>query len=104
MIAESAIVVFLRNVAAGAWAPVAIAFLLEHIRPFQALQAEIKKWAVLGLFVALPLAATALLRYVPTDVWVELEPFWNALAVGMAGWLASQAAHKWDKQRSNTDD
>ena len=95
----TSVVEFLRNVAAGAWAPVAIAFLLEHVKWFQALQSEARKWVVLGLFVALPLAATALLKYVPAYIWTELEPFWNALAIGFAGWVVSQAAHRWDKQQ-----
>ena len=94
------VVEFLRNVAAGAWAPVAIAFLLEHVVVFQRLQAEVKKWVVLGLFVFLPVAATALLQFVPAEVWGQLEPFWNALAVGFAAWVASQMAHGWDKRRT----
>ena len=98
---QPTIVEFLRNVAAGAWAPVLIAFLLEHVQAFQKLQAEVKKWTVLGLFVVLPLVATALLQFVPAEVWASVEPFWNALALGFAAWVASQAAHKWDKKRSN---
>jgi hypothetical protein len=93
------LVEFLRNVAAGAWAPLVIAFLLEHVQVFQSLQAETKKWTVLGIFLVLPVAASALLQYVPADVWVVLEPFWSALALGFAGWTVSQVAHQWDKRK-----
>jgi len=93
---------FLRNVAAGAWAPVVIAFLLEHVQVFQRLQAEAKKWLVLVLCLAFPLAAQALLQFVPAAVWVQLEPFWNALALGFISWLGTQAAHEYDKRRRGT--
>ena len=90
---------FVRNVAAGAWGPVFVSFLLEHVQAFQNLKAEAKKWMVLGLFVALPLGAQALIQYVPADVWSQLEPFWSALALGFVSWVGSQVAHEWDKRR-----
>ena len=90
---------FLRNVAAGAWGPVVVSFLLEHIAAFQRLSAEAKKWTVLGVFVVLPVAAQALIQYVPPQVWETAQPFWNALALGFAGWAVSQFVHEWDKRR-----
>jgi hypothetical protein len=84
---------FLRNIAAGAWGPVLVSFLLEHIASFQQLQAEAKKWVVLALFVVLPVGAQALLQYVPAEAFAEVEWLWNALALGFAGWLASQGAN-----------
>lgn len=90
---------FILQIGGGGFVSVIIAFLLEHIRPFQELKPEAKKWAVLGLYVFLPLAATAAVQYVPASVWTELEPYWRALALGFLGWLGSQAAHMWDKRR-----
>ena len=88
----------LRGLAAGFWVPTIIAFLLEHIDAFQRLAPDTKKWAVLALFVALPLIATLLIQFVPPDVWMYLEPYWSALALGFVGWLGSQVAHAWDKR------
>ena len=90
---------FLRDGAAGAWAPLLVSFLLEHIRAFQNLRAEAKKWVVLGLFVVAPVVAQALVQYVPATVFAQVEPFWNALALGFVGWVGSQAAHEFDKRR-----
>ena len=94
------LVAFLRNVAAGAWGPVLVSFLLEHIPAFQKLTGEAKKWAVMAIFVVLPVGAQALLQYVPAEVWAQLEPFWNALALGFVSWGGSQIAHWWDKRRA----
>ena len=90
---------FIRNVAAGAWAPLLVAFLLENVTWFQNLSAEAKKWLVPAIFVVLPIVAQLLLQYVPADVWPALEPFWNALAIGFIGYFGSQLAHGWDKRR-----
>lgn len=90
----------LTKLAGGAFIPVIVALLLEHIRPFQALPSETKKWSVLALFVVLPVAAAALLQFVPAEVWSQLEPFWRALAAGFLGWIGSQAAHQWDRRQA----
>lgn len=90
---------FLRDMAAGAWGPVIVAFLLEHIPWFQNLGSETKKWTTLALFVVLPILAQVALQYIPSDVFASLEPFWSALALGFIGWLGSQVAHHWDKRR-----
>ena len=90
---------FLRNIAGGAGIAAIIAFALEHIKAFQSLGAEAKKWVVLALFLVLPLAAQALVQNVPPDVWPLLEPYWSALAFGFVTWIGSQAAHAWDKRR-----
>ena len=91
---------FVRNVAAGAWAPLLVAFLLERVVWFQKLSAEAKKWVVPAIFVVLPILAQVALQFVPADAWALLEPYWNAIALGFVGYVGSQAAHAWDKSRT----
>lgn len=91
---------FLRDVAAGAWGPAIVSFLLEHIPAFQNLASEAKKWTVMAIFVILPVGAQALLQYVPAGIWATLEPFWNAMAIGFASWMGSQLIHKFFKKRA----
>lgn len=90
---------FVLQIAGGGFVAVIIAFALEHIGPFQKLQPEAKKWVVLGFYIVLPLGATAAVQFVPADVWLLLEPYWRALALGFLGWVGSQMAHTWDKGR-----
>lgn len=88
---------FVLKIGGGGFVSVIIAFLLEHIGAFQRLKPEAKKWVVLGIYVVLPLAATAAVQFVPAEVWLLLEPYWQALALGFLGWVGSQVAHNWDK-------
>ena len=93
------LVEFLAMVAGGGFSSVVVAFLLEHWPWFQSLESETKKWIVLAVYVVLPVGATALLQNVPPEFWEVLQPYWNALALGFVGWVGSQIAHAWDKQR-----
>lgn len=88
----------LTRMAAGGVAGVVLSFVLEHVAAFQRVSGETRKWLVLGMFVGLPIAATAALQFVPGAVWVVLEPYWRALALGFVAWVGSQAAHEWDKR------
>jgi len=92
------LVEFLTRVAGGGLAGVIVAFLLEHVKPFQRLDSEAKKWIVLGIHIALPMAAAAALQFVPSETWATLEPYWRALALGFVAWMGSQAAHVYDKR------
>jgi len=89
---------FVRDVAAGAWAPLLISFLLEHVAWFQKLNTEAKKWTVPVIFVVLPVVGQIALQYVPAEVWTALEPFWNSLAMGFVGYVGSQLAHSFQKR------
>jgi hypothetical protein len=91
---------FLTLVAGGGFAGAVVAFALEHIGSFQKLNAEVKKWLVLTLYVVPPLAATALMQFVPASVWTVLEPYWRALAIGFVGWVTSQVVHNWDRMKN----
>lgn len=91
---------FLTLIAGGGFAGVVVSFLLEHIGAFQKLAPEAKKWIVLAIYVVLPLAATALLQFVPPDVLALLEPYWHALAVGFVGWTVSQLVYDREKRRN----
>jgi len=94
------LVEFLTQIATGGFAGVIIAFLLEKIPAFQNLESEIKRWVVLALFLVLPAGSVALLQFVPADVWLVLEPYWRALAIGFLGWASSQIAHAFDKSKT----
>lgn len=96
------LVEFLANLAGGAGVAAIVAFALEHIRGFQRLTGEAKKWVVLAMFLVLPTAAQVLLQTVPAEVWALAEPYWRSFAVGFVGWLGSQVAHAWDKRRRQT--
>jgi hypothetical protein len=90
---------FLEQLASGGVIGVIVAFLLEHVKPFQALKAEVKKWLVFASFLILPLGARAMLQFVPAETIALLEPYFSALALGFAAWAASQVAHNWDKRK-----
>lgn len=90
---------FLTQIAGGGAVGAIVAFLLEEVGLFQNLNSEAKKWIVLAAFLLFPLGATALLQFVPPDVWILMEPYWRAVAVGFAGWAASQAVHIYDKRK-----
>ena len=75
-----------------------VSFLAEQSKGFQNLQANQKKFVVLGLMIGLPLIATALVQFVPANVWILLEPYWKAIAAGFAGWAGSQFTYLWQKR------
>ena len=86
-----------RMLASGAGTVVfgaALAFLAEKFGWFQNMSANAKWALVLLLSVGTPVAATALLQFVPADVWAALEPYWYAIASGFAVWVSSQVTHK----------
>jgi len=95
------LVEFLTNIASGGAVGAIVAFLLEDVGLFQGLKSEAKKWIVLAAFLLFPVAATALLQYVPADVFTAIEPFFRAVAIGFAGWAASQAVHAYDKLKKS---
>ena len=74
-----------------------IAFLFERFQWFQNLTGEARFWTIGAISVGLPVVATALILYVPADVWVTLEPFWKAVFAGGTIWLGSQIVHKLTK-------
>lgn len=74
-----------------------IAFLFERFQWFQNLTGEARFWTIGAISVGLPVVATALILYVPAEVWVTLEPFWKAVFAGGTIWLGSQLVHKLTK-------
>lgn len=82
--------------AQGAGTGAVLAFLLEKVPAFQNLSSNVKLYTTLAVSLALPLLATLALQYVPVEVWAQLEPYWQALALGFLTWAGSQAVHKLD--------
>ena len=95
------LVEFLRLLASGIIVGPAIAFLFERFKWFQNLSSDGRFWVVLALSIGLPMLGTILLQFVPADVWVQLEPFWNALATGVLIWVGSQLAHRFEQKRAD---
>jgi hypothetical protein len=74
-----------------------IAYAFERFQWFQNIGGGARAWIVAGLSFGIPMVATLLLEYIPANVWTVLEPFWRAIYIGGAGWLASQVAHSYDR-------
>jgi len=70
-----------------------VSFLAEQSKLFQGLAAAQKKATVLAINLGLPILATALLQFVPPDLWAAIDPYWKALAVGFTGWVTSQGVY-----------
>ena len=94
------LVEILTMLAGGIGVGAVVSFLLEKTGLFQRLSSTAKWWVVLGLNLGLPLVAVLALQLVPPHVWVALEPYWKALAMGFLGWAGSQVVHKVFNQRS----
>ena len=90
----------LTMLASGAGVGVVLAFLFERVEWFQRLPTDVKWWTVLGLSLGLPILATALLQFVPPNIWAAIEPYWKALATGFLIWAGSQVAHRLNVQHS----
>lgn len=73
-----------------------VSFLLERTTWFDKMSPNGKWWLTFGLMVGLPVVAQLLLMFVPPEIWAQLEPIWQALALGFVGWLGSQVTHKLD--------
>ena len=71
-----------------------ISFLFERFKWFQSLSGNARFWVVGALSVGLPVGAMTLVINVPPDVWVILEPYWQAMFAGGTAWLGSQIVHK----------
>lgn len=84
--------------ALGSGVGVVVSFLFEQIGFFQRLEANVKRWTMFGLTIGLPLAAQIAVQFVPPDVWVLVEPYWQAIALGFLAWTGSQIAHLWHKK------
>jgi hypothetical protein len=80
-------------IAQGVGAGFVLAFLAERFEWFQQLPARAKWWVIFGVSIAAPIAAQALLDFVPAHVWTQIEPYWQALALGFLSWAGSQAVH-----------
>jgi len=80
--------------AGGAGTGFVLAFLFEKFPKFTELPKKKKAWIVFGCSIGLPLLAEIALQLVPPDVWLRIEPYWQALAKGFLTWAASQAAYK----------
>ena len=70
------------------------AFVFERFKWFQKLTPDAKFWTIGAISIGIPSVATALLLYVPPEVWAALQPFWLAVVGGGAFWLSSQFSHK----------
>lgn len=84
---------FLRLLASGGGAVLigtALSLLFEKVDWFKGLGGAEKGWVSFGASVGIPLLATALILYVPEEVWNQLAPFWMAGATALLGWLSNQ--------------
>jgi len=79
--------------ASGVGAGFVLAFLAEKVAWFQELPSDKKNVLIMALSLGLPVLATALLQFVPAEVWAAIEPYWRALAAGFVGWAGSQVAY-----------
>lgn len=89
-----ALVSVLEMLAGGIGTGAVLAFLFEKAAWFQKLSDERKSVIVFGVSIGLPLLATVLLQFVPPDVWLVIEPYWQALAGGFLAWAGSQVVFK----------
>lgn len=89
----------LAKLASGVGAGAVLSFLFTKFKWFQNLSADIKWWIVFGTSIGLPLLAQFALQFVPADVWVALEPYWQSIALGFLTWAGTQAAHLMTKRR-----
>ena len=80
-------------IASGVVVGPAISFMFEKFAIFQKLTPGARWWIVFVASVGLPVAAQALIQYVPAETWASLQPYWKALALGFAGWVTGQVAH-----------
>lgn len=80
--------------AAGGGAGAILSFLFEHFAFFQSLTSKAKWWLVFLTTILLPVVATAVLQFMPADVWSALQPYWASLAAGFVVWGGTQIAHK----------
>jgi hypothetical protein len=77
-----------------------LAFLFERVEWFQKLPSDVRWWVIMGLSLGLPVLSTALLQFVPPNIWAAIEPYWKALATGFLIWAGSQVAHRLNVQHS----
>lgn len=87
------LVQILALLASGGGVGLVLAFLAERWPGFQALKPEVKFWVIFGVSIGLPLGAKLLLSAVPADVWAQIDPWWQVLAVSLVGWASSQGVY-----------
>lgn len=83
----------LQMIASGVAVGGIVSFLLANLEFFNRLPRERKRWIVLAICLALPLASTAVLQLVPPDVLASLDPYWRALASGFLVWGGAQVTY-----------
>jgi uncharacterized membrane-anchored protein len=99
------LILFIKYLGTTAGLGAAIALLTERVPGFQRLSKATKATLVAILCITLPLASWAALRFVPADVFHQLDPLFQQLVVGVSvllTWLASQGAH-WADRKGATD-
>lgn len=70
-----------------------LSFLFRQFAWFKNLSTKVKWWIVFLTSVLLPLFAQIALQFVPAEVWVALEPYWQSIALGFLTWIGSQVVH-----------
>lgn len=61
---------------------------------------ELKHSLVVGLAVLLSILARLALEFVPAQVWVVIEPYWQIAAGAVMLYFGSQVTYTWQKLRS----
>lgn len=80
--------------ASGIGVGAVLSFVFTKIAWFAGLESSVKGWIVFAASIALPLAATAALQFVPEALIAALEPYWRAIATGFLIWAGSQVAYR----------
>jgi hypothetical protein len=83
----------LAKLATGIGTGAILAFLFENFEWFQNLSTKTKWWVVLITTLTIPMIARALLDFVPLEIWLIIEPYWQSLARGFLTWMGTQITH-----------
>ena len=83
----------LAQLATGGLAMVVVSWLLERVDAFQQLTSASKAWIVLGLTLAVALAAQAALSLASPALLMALEPYVKVALGVITAWLTSQTYH-----------
>ena len=89
----------LRMLGTTVGAGMVISFLLTRVEWFKLATGERRFWAVFGLSMAIPLAATLIIQLVPAATLVAIEPYWQTLAAGFIVFIGTQAQYFLQQQK-----
>jgi hypothetical protein len=77
---------------------VAFSFFAERWPWFQAQTAELKRWIMWGICALLSVGALAVQTYVPSDILVQLAPWFSVIAASFVTIFVSENFHSANKK------